>query len=78
MQALARRFYYHQLDLEHMTAAWLLPIVPAVVAAATGGIVASVLSPDLAFVTLAISYMLWWAILPVRDECPSWQWWCCP
>ncbi|KAK9841048.1 hypothetical protein WJX81_007663 [Elliptochloris bilobata] len=52
-------FYYHQLDLEHMTAAWLLPIVPTVVAAATGGVVAGVLSPDLAFVTLVISYMLW-------------------
>lgn len=60
-QTHAYRFYYHQLDLEHMTAAWLLPIVPAVVAAASGGIVASVLSPDLAFVTLTISYMLWQA-----------------
>ena len=61
------RFHYHQLDLEHMTAAWLLPIVPTVVAAASGGIVAGSLSPDLAFVTLTISYMLWWASLPVLD-----------
>ena len=59
------RFHYHQLSLEHMTAAWLLPIVPAVVAAASGGLVASTLSPDLAFVTIAVSYMLWCASLPV-------------
>ena len=42
-----------------MTAAWLLPIVPCVVAAASGGLVSSVLSSDLAFFTIAISYMLW-------------------
>ena len=59
INACACRFHYHQLSLEHMTAAWLLPIVPAVVAAASGGLVSSVLSPDLAFVTIAISYMLW-------------------
>lgn len=61
----ACRFHYHQLTLEHMTAAWLLPIVPAVVAAASGGLVASTLSPDLAFYTIIISYMLWWASLAV-------------
>ena len=48
-----------------MTAAWLLPIVPCVVAAASGGLVSSVLSPDLAFFTIAISYMLWWASSPI-------------
>ena len=30
--------------------------------------VASALGPDLAFVTLTVSYMLWWAALPVPDR----------
>ena len=58
-----RRFYYHQLDLEHMTAAWLFPIVPMVVTAATGGVVASVLSAELAVITVVVSYMLWCGLL---------------
>ena len=43
-----------------MTAAWLFPIVPMVVTAATGGVVASVLSAEPAVITLVVSYMLWW------------------
>ena len=36
-------FHVHTLSLDTMTAAWLLPIVPAVVCAASGGLVSSVL-----------------------------------
>jgi len=56
-------FFAHQLTLEHMTAAWLFPIVPAVVAAATGGVVAGVLPTEQAMLTLAVSYMLWCGLL---------------
>lgn len=51
---------YHKPGLEKTTAALLLPIVPAVVAAATGGIVAEAL-PDNghAVTTLVASYVLW-------------------
>lgn len=42
-----------------MTAAWLLPVVAPIVAAATGGIVAAVLpDPQHALITLIISYIL--------------------
>lgn len=50
----------HKPDLQKITAALLLPIVPTVVAAASGGIVAEILpNPDQAFVTLVASYVLW-------------------
>lgn len=50
----------HKPGLHSTTAALLLPIVPTVVAAATGGIVAEVLpDPDRAFTTLVASYVLW-------------------
>lgn len=43
-----------------MTAALLLPVVPAVVASATGGIVADVLPrDDLAIMTVVVCYILW-------------------
>lgn len=50
----------HKPGLQNTTATLLLPIVPAVVAAATGGIVAEVL-PDAghAYTTLIVSYVLW-------------------
>lgn len=50
----------HKPGLQNTTAALLLPIVPAIVAAATGGIVAEAL-PDHghAFTTLVASYILW-------------------
>lgn len=52
--------YIHDTQLSTMTAAWLLPIVSTIVAAASGGIVAAVLSnPQHALWTLIISYMLW-------------------
>jgi tellurite resistance protein TehA-like permease len=45
---------------ETMTAAWLLPIVSCIVAAASGGVVASVLpDPNHALITIITSYVLW-------------------
>ena len=52
-------FQAHSLSLEAMTAAWLLPIVPAVVCAASGGLVASVLTIAKMQITIFISYILW-------------------
>ncbi|KAF5026838.1 hypothetical protein F66182_1032 [Fusarium sp. NRRL 66182] len=50
----------HRPGLENITAALLLPIVPAVVAAATGGIVAEVLpNRHHALTTVIASYVLW-------------------
>jgi tellurite resistance protein TehA-like permease len=56
----------HDTRLEHMTAAWLLPIVSTIVAAASGGIVAQVLSnPQHALWTLITSYILWGTGVPL-------------
>lgn len=50
---------------ETMTAAWLLPIVAPIVAAASGGTVASVLpNPNHALLTCIVSYVLWGTGLP--------------
>jgi tellurite resistance protein TehA-like permease len=53
-------FHRHKPGLQNTNAALLLPIVPVVVAAATGGIVAEYL-PDAghAYTTLVMSYILW-------------------
>lgn len=49
-----------------MTAAWLLPIVATIVAAASGGNVASVLpNPHYALWTVILSYILWGTGLPL-------------
>ena len=49
-----------------MTAAWLLPIVAPIVAAASGGIVAEVLpNPDHALWTVIVSYILWGTGVPL-------------
>jgi len=49
-----------------MTAAWLLPIVACVVAAASGGVVASVLpNANHALITITISYVLWGMGVPL-------------
>lgn len=51
--------------LEAMGAAWLLPIVACVVAAASGGIVAEVLpDPQYALGTLVASFVLWGVGVP--------------
>lgn len=47
-----------------MTAGWLLPIVAPIVAAATGAVVASVLDPDRALVTILTSYAILGTGLP--------------
>ena len=51
--------HLHNNTLNSMTGIWLLPIVPAVVAAASGGLVASVLPPEHALITILVSYALW-------------------
>ena len=53
--------HHHQdVQLSTMTAGWLLTVVPTVVAAATGGIVAEVLpNPQHALWTIIVSYLLW-------------------
>jgi tellurite resistance protein TehA-like permease len=49
-----------------MTAAWLLPIVSTIVAAASGGVVASVLpNPNHALWTVITSYVLWGTGVPL-------------
>lgn len=48
-----------------MTAAWLLPIVATIVAAASGGIVASVLPAERALITIITSYVLWGCGVPL-------------
>ncbi|KAL5120048.1 Plasma membrane sulfite pump involved in sulfite metabolism [Pleosporales sp. CAS-2024a] len=56
----------HQNCHETMTAAWLLPIVSCIVAAASGGVVASCLPhPEHAVLTLVTSYVLWGMGIPL-------------
>lgn len=56
----------HKARIEIMTAAWLLPIVAPIVAAATGGIVAEIIPNDKqALITLIVSYVLWGTGVPL-------------
>ncbi|KAI4960603.1 hypothetical protein J4E86_002227 [Alternaria arbusti] len=56
----------HQNRHDMMTAAWLLPIVACIVAAASGGVVASVLpEPNHALITIVTSYVLWGMGVPL-------------
>lgn len=58
--------YFHETALSTMTAAWLLPIVAPIVAAASGGIVAEVLpNPQHALWTAITSYILWGTGVPL-------------
>lgn len=58
--------YFHKIELSTMTAAWLLPIVAPIVAAASGGIVAEVLpNPNHALWTIIVSYILWGTGVPL-------------
>src|SRR5450432_1357287 len=53
-------------DLATMTPLWLLPILPAVIASTSGGLIASVLDdPQHQLWTLIISYVLWGLSLPL-------------
>jgi tellurite resistance protein TehA-like permease len=59
------RISRHETKLNIMTAAWLLPIVAAIVVASSGGIVAEVLTNDShALLTVITSYVLWGAGVP--------------
>ena len=56
----------HHTELKSMTAAWLLPVVSTIVAAASGAIVANVLpNPHHALWTLMVSYVLWGTGVPL-------------
>lgn len=56
----------HEVKLEMMTAAWLLPIVAPIVAAASGGIVADVIPhPQYALITIIVSYVMWGTAVPL-------------
>lgn len=56
----------HESELSRMTAAWLLPIVATIVAAASGGIVAEVLpNPQYQLWTVVTSYVLWGTGFPL-------------
>ncbi|WP_414041791.1 TDT family transporter [Acidithiobacillus sp. M4-SHS-6] len=46
-------------SVERMTAAWLLPIVPPEVTAASGGLLAQHLAPSLGSTVIYVSYLLW-------------------
>jgi len=55
-----RSMSVHKTDIASVTSLWLLPIVSAVICAATGGMVAGVLTnPAHALWTLITSYILW-------------------
>ncbi|KAI6912316.1 hypothetical protein KC318_g6732 [Hortaea werneckii] len=59
---------HHNHNLTTVSAAWLLPIVSTIVAAASGGIVASVIPsthPNEALITLITSYVLWGTGFPL-------------
>jgi C4-dicarboxylate transporter/malic acid transport protein len=59
-------FTRHEHSLDGMTAVWLLPVVAAEVAAASGGLLAPHLAdPHAQFVTLLTSYVLWAYSVPV-------------
>lgn len=56
----------HHHHIETMTAAWLLPIVAPIVAAASGGIVAPVIpDPSSQLITLVVSYIMWGIGVPL-------------
>ncbi|KIV79964.1 hypothetical protein PV11_07502 [Exophiala sideris] len=58
--------HLHESELSKMTAAWLLPIVATIVAAASGGIVAEVLpNPQHQVWTIVTSYVLWGTGFPL-------------
>ncbi len=52
-------------SMEKMTAIWLLPIVAAEVAAASGGLLAGHLAPGAAFEVTVVSYVLWALSVPL-------------
>lgn len=60
------RMTVHGHSVQTMTAAWLLPIVSTIVAAATGSLVAGILPhTEYALITLTTSYVLWGTGVPL-------------
>lgn len=57
--------HHSQTKLSTMTAAWLLPVVATIVAAASGGVVATVLPLQHALITITVSYVLWGCGIPL-------------
>jgi tellurite resistance protein TehA-like permease len=56
----------HRVEISSVTTFWLLPIVPTIICAATGGMVAGALSNSAyALWTLVLSYILWGIGLPL-------------
>lgn len=53
------QFTRHTQSLDQITGVWLLPVVAPIVSAASGGIVAQILSPAHARLTIIVSYILW-------------------
>ncbi|RSH80196.1 transporter [Saitozyma podzolica] len=61
-------FTRHDHTIETISAAWLLPIVSSVVAAASGGVVSTALAPfdpALARSTVIVSYVVWGTSVPL-------------
>jgi len=58
-------FTAHEHAIERMTAAWLLPVVPPEVAAASGGLLAPHLAAGGAATVIYISYILWAISVPL-------------
>ncbi|CAG7956549.1 unnamed protein product [Penicillium nalgiovense] len=64
--SLPRMTQMADIELHTMGAAWLLPIVSCVVAAASGGIMADILpNPQYALGTIIVSYVLWGVGVPL-------------
>lgn len=53
------QFTRHSQSLDQITGIWLLPVVSPIVSAASGGILAQVLSPEHARLTIIVSYIQW-------------------
>ncbi|KAJ1036156.1 hypothetical protein NDA18_000022 [Ustilago nuda] len=53
------QFTRHVQSLDKITAVWMLPVVSTIVCSATGGLVAEILSPAHARLTLFACYVLW-------------------
>jgi len=58
-------FTHQEHSIDQMTAVWLLPVVAAEVAAASGGLLVPYLSGDQAYHVLITSYVLWAYSVPV-------------
>jgi len=53
------QFTRHEQSLDKVTGVWFLPVVATIVAASSGGVVAEILPPAHARLTLIVSWILW-------------------